>query len=405
MITIDLDGHSQSDQFVFVPWNEVRDMALQLVDSCVYFLSRGGFITYGVGRTLESLIYPTTYGGDNAEFPYPAWVWEPDGTAEFVAIPSNPATDEYNIPYYMTITVSAPLSLLNPEATDYATSLAVMAEAQRRFLRSRDITMQNSLARILDGLESNQISLRGRDHSRWWQYPIGPPTPIPVNVKYACEATLGSPSTANCEAALFEFLQSGEVILDPASGPIIKISGNCAIAVGANERHPVTWDMLRSVAEILIATCISSPGSGSLGGTAISQTIRTRRRSQSTGKRQAEMLQVAFPPTFEIAVYLQPPFNGPADATCPWGVVASHQGDVRSCPVNYVPVRPPERNLGMNATLAGNLTGPIISASSLNVTANYTSNVAAVVPFKLPIAAREPCIKTSLGRLTCPGPG
>ena len=96
MITIDLDGHSQSDQFVFVPWNEVRDMALQLVDSCVYFLSRGGFITYGVGRTLESLIYPTTYGGDNAEFPYPAWVWEPDGTAEFVAIPSNPATDEYS---------------------------------------------------------------------------------------------------------------------------------------------------------------------------------------------------------------------------------------------------------------------------------------------------------------------
>ena len=85
--------------------------------------------------------------------------------------------------------------------------------------------MQNSLARILDGLESNQVSLRGRDHSRWWQYPIGPPTPIPVNVKYACEATLGSPSTANCEAALFEFLQSGEVILDPASGPIIKISG------------------------------------------------------------------------------------------------------------------------------------------------------------------------------------
>ncbi|CAF9934786.1 MAG: hypothetical protein ALECFALPRED_006089 [Alectoria fallacina] len=95
MITIDLDGHSQSDQFVFVPWNEIRDMAQHIVDSCVYFLSRGGFITYGVGRTLESLIYPTSYGGDNAEIPYPAWVWEPDGTVEFVAIPSNPATDEY----------------------------------------------------------------------------------------------------------------------------------------------------------------------------------------------------------------------------------------------------------------------------------------------------------------------
>ena len=85
--------------------------------------------------------------------------------------------------------------------------------------------MQNNLARILNGLDRNLDSLTGRDHPRWWQYPVGPPTPIPINVKYACEETLGSPSTANCEAALYEFLQSGDVILDPASGPIIKISG------------------------------------------------------------------------------------------------------------------------------------------------------------------------------------
>lgn len=85
--------------------------------------------------------------------------------------------------------------------------------------------MQNSLAMILKGLERNPNSLTGLAHPRWWQYPVGPPTPIPVNVKYACDATLGSPSTANCEAALYEFLQSGDVILDPASGPIIKISG------------------------------------------------------------------------------------------------------------------------------------------------------------------------------------
>lgn len=53
--------------------------------------------------------------------------------------------------------------------------------------------------------------------------------------------------------------------------------GNCAIAVGANEKHSTTWDMLRSVAETLTATCISRPGSGALGGTAISQAIRSRR--------------------------------------------------------------------------------------------------------------------------------
>ena len=160
--------------------------------------------------------------------------------------------------------------------------------------------------------------------------------------------------------------------------------GNCAIAVGANERHSATWDMLRSVAETLIATCISNPTSGVFGGTAISQTIRGRRRRLYLGRRQTgnicfpstyagkglkkilETVQVAFPPTFEIAVYLQPRFNGPADATCAWGVVASHQGDVRHCPASAPPIRPPERNLGANATITGNTTGPIILTSPVH---------------------------------------
>lgn len=401
MVTIDLDGHSRSDQFVFVPWDEVREMAQVIVDTCVSSINRGGFITYGVGRTLESLIHPTTYGGNNADIPTPAWVRQPDGTIEYVAIPSTPATNEYNVPYYMTITVSGPGLMLVSETTDFAIALEVMTSTELQFLRSRTITMQNSLARVLKGLGANQNSLLDQYHPRWWQYPIEPPTPIPINVKYACDERLGSPSTANCEAALYEFVQSGDVILDPASGPIIKVTGNCAIAVGANERHTTTWDMLRSVAETLVATCISSPGSGALGGTAISQTIRSRRRRTYLGRRQTEMLQVAFPPTFEIAVYLQPPFNGPADTTCPWGVVASHQGDVRQCPASSAPVRPPERNLGANRTIAGNSTGTMIYASSVNQSIDLTSPVT-VVPFKS-LAASEPCIESSLGRLKCSG--
>ena len=176
--------------------------------------------------------------------------------------------------------------------------------------------------------------------------------------------------------------------------------------------------MLRSVAETLIATCISNPTSGAFGGTAISQTIRGRRRSPYLGRRQTgnvpvpstcarkglkkvlETLQVAFPPTFEIAVYLQPPFNGPADATCPWGVVASHQGDVRQCPANPTPIRPPERNLGANTTITWNTTDPMISASNVHQIVNYTSTAAFSPPFK-PIAASERCIESSIGRMTC----
>lgn len=85
--------------------------------------------------------------------------------------------------------------------------------------------MQDKLARMLKGLSYSLNSLKSGDHPRWWEYPVEPPTPIPINVKYACDKTLGSPSIANCEAALLGFVQRGSVVLDPMSGPIIKVIG------------------------------------------------------------------------------------------------------------------------------------------------------------------------------------
>lgn len=96
MVTIDLDGHSLTDQFIFVPWDEVRKMAQSIVDSCVSPMNRGGYITYGIGRTLQSLVHPTTYEGNNADIPTPIWVRQPDETINYVAIPSTPAADEYS---------------------------------------------------------------------------------------------------------------------------------------------------------------------------------------------------------------------------------------------------------------------------------------------------------------------
>ena len=85
--------------------------------------------------------------------------------------------------------------------------------------------MQDKLARMLDGLSRNLNSLISGDHPRWWEYPVELPTPIPINVKYGCDKTLGSPSIGNCEAALLGFVQRGNVVLDPMSGPIIKVTG------------------------------------------------------------------------------------------------------------------------------------------------------------------------------------
>lgn len=95
MVTIDLDGHSQTDQFVILPWDGVREMAQVVVDGCVDGFHRGGYITYGVGRVFESLLDPTAYEGAQTEIS-PAWVQQPDGTVETVAIPPPRAENGYS---------------------------------------------------------------------------------------------------------------------------------------------------------------------------------------------------------------------------------------------------------------------------------------------------------------------
>lgn len=237
---------------------------------------------------------------------------------------------------------------------------------------------------MLVGLRRAYQALRQEDHPRWWQYPLEPLSPSPINVKYECNASLGKPSIGNCEAALFELVQSGNVVLDPAVGPIIYTAGksgcfilmyfltivintgNCAIAMDANEKHVTTWAMLRNVIETLLVTCLSGPLSGSIGGTAISQPLPGRGRRQSREK-------AIFPPTFEVAVYLQEPFNGFADQTCAWGVVSSHEGDVRQCPATAASFRPPERNLGSNITIGENIS----NAGPLDVLGNLTVDFSA----------------------------
>lgn len=125
--------------------------------------------------------------------------------------------------------------------------------------------------------------------------------------------------------------------------PFIRTAGNCAIGVEAKTKTTTSWDVLRSVAEQLLATCISSPhplSGGSRGGFARTAPAIGRRR----GKRQ--QTESGFPAGFKLSVYLQAPYNGPLSETCAWNVATSHVGDVRQCPAMTAPWRPPERELG-----------------------------------------------------------
>ena len=225
-------------------------------------------------------------------------------------------------------------------------------------------------------------------HPRWWQATLGPSTPHPSNVKLTCAASLGSPSNANCEAALFQFMRSGHVTLGPKH-PLIRTAGTCAIGVSSTTKQTTSWDVLRSVAESLLASCISHPApfSGRMGGFARSTPVVGRRRGR---RQQEDDNEESFPVDFTLSVYLQLPFEGQASETCAWDVASSHTGDVRKCPAMTEPWRPPERRLGqievkkqgnITEVIKGNVTYLTAGNDTQTVDANLTDILSEFPPF------------------------
>ena len=88
-ITVDLDGHSQHDVFVLVPWNSIRLIAAEIIEECVGIFTTGGISTYGLNQTFEAFIAATPYDPSiNAIRAEPASVLNPDGSIDSVAIPA-----------------------------------------------------------------------------------------------------------------------------------------------------------------------------------------------------------------------------------------------------------------------------------------------------------------------------
>ena len=89
------------------------------------------------------------------------------------------------------------------------------------------IAQQRSIAWQVVQLESTQQAMKNDPAKKWWEQTDDddPVSSIPTNVKYECQATLGSPKVADCKNAALLFFESGDVTLDPPSGPIIKTAG------------------------------------------------------------------------------------------------------------------------------------------------------------------------------------
>lgn len=85
-ITIDLDGHSQKDIFVLVPWNAIRRIVENILDDCVDRNFWGGFQTFGLQRSFDAFVESASRVKDSP--PY-AQVEQPDGAVDtsVVAMP------------------------------------------------------------------------------------------------------------------------------------------------------------------------------------------------------------------------------------------------------------------------------------------------------------------------------
>lgn len=92
-ITIDLDGHSQNDVFVLIPYDIVHDIVQDGIENCVDMRGIGAFSTYGLRNTFQSLLTPTAFDGSAISDSQTYAVQQPDGTIDSVAVPPDPVVE------------------------------------------------------------------------------------------------------------------------------------------------------------------------------------------------------------------------------------------------------------------------------------------------------------------------
>ena len=85
VVTIELEGHSQSDVSVTTSYDMIRSIAMNVKKNCIHRLGWGGWETYGLDATFRALVPPMAYDGSIPR--QPAAVENPDGSIDSVGLP------------------------------------------------------------------------------------------------------------------------------------------------------------------------------------------------------------------------------------------------------------------------------------------------------------------------------
>ncbi|MCJ1239275.1 hypothetical protein MMC14_007269 [Varicellaria rhodocarpa] len=251
---------------------------------------------------------------------------DPDYVSGVTPIPATTA--------FITITVSGPeakLSAPGDKDKQIAVELAGIFEGKSYHLEEEDkmdeAVSNAKLAKEYLNLAANMTQNgRPRGIPSWW-YPLTTPpttTPIESDVKYECDAQLGSPAPNDCTYIQSQDLGPDSDTIEIKPGAVIFLHQNtCNTAITSSIDLILTWEQVRVALAALVAACVLQPSKWSHGGRAFYEPHPVKRRRGHDRKRDPSLLN-ALPPHANITLFQQKEaWRGPSveQDSCTWKAV------------------------------------------------------------------------------------
>ncbi|MCJ1223606.1 hypothetical protein MMC12_000249 [Toensbergia leucococca] len=286
--------------------DDIRNRATRLAGNCVgEFDGIGGFEVLDLAHLVSWAV--------TVPPPIPPWHNPPPVGATFA-----------------TITISGPSNkMFSPGNTDPAIAFAV-ADALATIYGENDIDL-HSQRLLLD--KEHYWRTVGEQMDRggttpWWQAAVPQASAETV---YECDASLGSPSLADCSqiewSQLGPFGKVSDSIQIEPGAPTFLHSNTCYLAISATAPLVLTWQQIRAAVATLMGICLENPYQSSQGGRAYfgSQLQQPNGRKAKAKRQNGGLLGLnALPPNANITIFRQlEPWTNPINEieTCAWQAV------------------------------------------------------------------------------------
>ncbi|CAF9908203.1 MAG: hypothetical protein ALECFALPRED_004349 [Alectoria fallacina] len=277
---------------------QLRGLAAYVVNDCVQQGGNvGGFATNKISNLANYLRDPNT----DLSLPYPISA------------------------HFLTVSVKG-RTFGDPQPGNTHPSVAVLiAEYLSGILKGADNAVRAKLGSTINRMVVVSQKMRPGGNTPWWQQ-------IPESadeMTYECDAKLGAPAAVDCEKVEYGELGADDDTISVGAG-VVKFlsSGTCQVAITAATTITLNWRQIRTALDTLFNICVNPPIYAGTGGKAYFGPQPVVSRRSLWGKRQDD-----------------DDLSG-LNALPPGGNIT----------VSSVPLRPPERMLGVNSTLAANST-------------------------------------------------